>query len=112
MDTRSPAGSAGKNAWVLVLNSNTDLSGRMRRMGGWRRFGWEANSFVNQDFHDQLQQAVVPPPPPECVPPSNVVISQTSSDSTGQVTLALTYTGEVTRIRWYKDDVLIYDSNA
>lgn len=112
MDTRSPAGSAGKNSWVLVLNANTDLSGRQRRMGGWRRFGWNSPDFVNQDLHDQLENDSVPPEP-VCPVPTDVKITETARYGDGQVVLTLTHTGEPhTRVRWYKDNVLIFDSNG
>lgn len=113
MDTRSPAGSVGRNAWALVLNAQADLSGRMMRLGGWRRFGWQADDlgiFVNQDFHDQLDSAAVTD---ECLVPTEVRIEQTSTYADGSVGIGLSHNGaEPSRVRWYRDGVLIFDSNA
>lgn len=114
MDTRSPAGSAGKRAWALVLNAQADLSGRMMRLWGHRRFGWQAiedQLFVNQDFHDQLDSAIGSVD--ACAVPSTVTVSQTGSYNDGSIGIGLTHNGQTpTRVRWYKDDVLIYDSQA
>jgi hypothetical protein len=114
LDTRSPAGSAGKRVWALVLNAQADISGRMLRLAGWRRFGWEAialGTFVNQDFHDQLQETASEIP--TCDVPTEVVISQTGSSSDGSVSLGIQHDGATpSRVRWYKDDVLVYDSQA
>jgi len=117
LDTRSPAGSAGRNKWVLVLNANADLSGRMRRFGGLRRFGWEAvaaGAFVNQDLHDQLEGAVGTVPPEVCETPTAVRVIQTGSNASGMVSMAWRKTGgtEPTRVRWYRDGQLIFDSNG
>ena len=111
MDTRSPAGSAGKRVWALVLNAQSDISGRMVRLGGWRKFGHQAGeSFVNQDFHDQLDSAVGSVG--ICDSPSEVTIVQTGSHSDGSVSIGLTHDGATqSRVRWYKDGVVIFDSN-
>jgi len=114
LDTRSPSGSAGRKTWALVLNAQTDISGRMMRLAGWRRFGWEAiaqDLFVNQDFHDQLQQtdAVVE----SCDAATSVVIAKTTSSADGSVGLGIQHDGATpSRVRWYRDDVLVYDSAA
>lgn len=114
MDTRSPAGSAGKRVWALVLNAQADISGRMMRLGGWRKFGWQAEElglFVNQDFHDQLDSAVSSSA--TCAAPTSVAVAVTGSYSDGSFGIGLSHDGEKpSRIRWYKNGVLIHDSNA
>lgn len=113
MDTRSPAGSAGRRVWALVLNAQADLSGRMMRLGGWRKFGFQAEElgvFVNQDFHDQLDSAGVTD---LCAAPTEVTIGQTATYSDGSVGIGLSHNGgQPSRVRWYRDGILIYDSNA
>ena len=114
LDTRSPAGSAGKRAWALVINAQADLSGRMVRLAGWRRFGWEAidlGLFINQDFHDQLQE--ISASSDACVVPTSVSISKTGSSADGKTYLGIQHNGATpTRVRWYKDGALVYDSSA
>ena len=115
LDTRSPSGSAGRRVWALVLNAQTDLSGRMVRLAGWRRFGWEAidlGTFINQDFHDQLR--VTDATPEEtCSAPTSVSIVQTGSSADGSIALGIRHNGDTpSRVRWYKDGVLVYDSQA
>ena len=112
LDTRSPAGSAGKRVWALALNSQADISGRMMRLGGWRKFGYQAGeNFVNQDFHDQLDSAVGSTE--VCSAPTNVTITETGSYADGSVSIGLKHNGATpTRIRWYRNGVVIYDSNS
>lgn len=115
MDTRSPAGSLGRNKWALVLNANADLSGRMLRFGGFRKFGWQAGSeFVNQDLHDQLDEGVGTVPPEVCEVPTHVWIEITRTDATGAVSMVWRKDkgAEPTQVRWYRDGNLIFDSNA
>jgi hypothetical protein len=118
MDTRSPAGSLGRQKWALVANAIADISGRMRRLGGFRRFGWQAvanDAFVNQDLHDKLDEAIGTVPV-VCTPPDKVWIEIVSEAPSGAVTLAWRKKGgvdnEPTRVRWFRDGVVIFDSNA
>lgn len=113
LDTRSPEGSKGRRFWALVLNAQADVSGRVLRLGGWRRFGWESidlGTFVNQDLHDQLPDCSGSA---LCSVPTSVVISQTGEYADGAKGLGIQHNGaQPSRVRWYRDDVLIYDSQA
>lgn len=112
LDTRSPAGSGGKRVWALVLNAQADISGRMLRLGGWRRFGWDAiaqGTFVNQDFHDQLPDCSAAA---ICAVPTSVTISKTGDYADGATGLGIQHNGaRPSRVRWYRDGVLVYDSD-
>lgn len=116
MDTRSPAGSLGRSKWALVVNANADLSGRVMRLGGFRRFGWEAvdqGGFVNQDLHDQLDEAI-DTVPVTCTKPNSVWLEVVAQHPSGAATIAWRTkkgTSEPTRVRWFKNGQVIYDSD-
>lgn len=107
MDTLSPAGSIGGRKWALVVNAIGDRGGRMRRLGGWRRFGHEAGvMYANADLHDKLDGATTP----VCEPLGEISLKQEGNDGL-RTRLVLIGAVEATRVRWYRDGVLVYDSS-
>src|SRR4029453_11257023 len=118
-DTRSPNGGVGANKFRFSLNAITDLSGKLRRFGAWRRLGYRATDadgnpiYLNQDLHDQLlgaasAEAVASPPEVgvnPCVATPNLRIAVTPPDEAGLPwTLTALYEGSTpTRWVWYID---------
>lgn len=55
MDGRSLNGHVGFSNWRICLNVASTEPNQVCRMGGWRRYGADAEAgFWNQDLHDQL----------------------------------------------------------
>lgn len=93
LDARNHRGTGRPQDFELILNMDGSIEEGYQRITGWRKYGWDAECFVNQDLHDQMpvSQSVVDITPTIIylapVPPASPWMTCTISMSTNRYSL-------------------------
>ena len=107
LDLRSPDGAVKRGYARILLNLLVGEDGHLTRMGGFRRLGWDAPKFCNQDLHDPLLGIDNNSCPPPCVPPYDVYITGPSVVTLPSIVLHIVFSGHYNDVTYemFRDGV-------